>query len=427
MIVCTLCQGPLEDLASSLSCSDCGVTYPVRNAVPLMTPPSQTVSRIARLKDLLNIHHVDDEAIGEAMMCATGYFYDRPGLEQEFANIVGRFPGIETRADQNPGEVRQRGPSRLAAVTEMLGAEFLPGERTSRSIRLRNDTPAETFATIAPNPHHLSYHIYDEAGGLVEFEGARSAFPIELPPGAELTVPLQIQAPQAPGRYRLDVLSLQEGVLWHDEAPIMSVPIVVDAGAARVSPAAGLDGEFDYQTDFATSVDVTRQGVANVAQPEILEVACGLYPVSASLLGEGVKLTAVDLCWPELQLSSLIYNHHDKSAVRFVCADVEALPFKPGSFDAVVICAALHHFPDPTFALSSLRRYLKPGGALVLLREPSLVNIADVNYLADLRRGFNEQQFQLEEYGVMLDRAGFAIEQSRVDYGGSLKLVARPN
>jgi hypothetical protein len=52
------------------------------------------------------------------------------------------------------------------------------------------------------------------------------------------------------------------------------------------------------------------------------------------------------------------------------------------------------------------------------------VNPADLNYLRELQNGFNEQQFEIEEYFWMLEQSGFILVSARVDFGGSLKLIA---
>jgi ubiquinone/menaquinone biosynthesis C-methylase UbiE len=53
--------------------------------------------------------------------------------------------------------------------------------------------------------------------------------------------------------------------------------------------------------------------------------------------------------------------------VALVQADAEALPFKEGSFDAVVDSLSLCSVGDPAAALSEARRVLKTGGELRLL------------------------------------------------------------
>src|SRR5260370_10465423 len=55
-----------------------------------------------------------------------------------------------------------------------------------------------------------------------------------------------------------------------------------------------------------------------------------------------------------------------------VAADVTRMPYRPGTFDAIVGNSFLHHLPDVPAALAEFRRVLKPAGVLILLHEPSL-------------------------------------------------------
>jgi len=49
-----------------------------------------------------------------------------------------------------------------------------------------------------------------------------------------------------------------------------------------------------------------------------------------------------------------------------VGADIQALPFRAGAFDAVKATEVLEHVPDVARALAECRRVLRPGGTLVI-------------------------------------------------------------
>lgn len=51
--------------------------------------------------------------------------------------------------------------------------------------------------------------------------------------------------------------------------------------------------------------------------------------------------------------------------LRFELADATALPYADHSFDAVVICNALHIIPEPEKALREIERVLRPNGILI--------------------------------------------------------------
>jgi ubiquinone/menaquinone biosynthesis C-methylase UbiE len=55
--------------------------------------------------------------------------------------------------------------------------------------------------------------------------------------------------------------------------------------------------------------------------------------------------------------------------VRFEVADIYALPFPDGSFDAAFVHGVLMHLREPVRALAELRRVLRPG-SLAGVRDP---------------------------------------------------------
>ena len=422
---CPACDGPVSldeatlQTDAPLNCGTCGAEFPVRHSVPLMIRPAALTDQIARIKHELSIPYIPDEALADVLGAGSRYAYTRPGMGVEFGNLLGRFANFMEKPAADPPPAT---PARLAALTQLLCPILAPGEQTTRSIRFRNTTD-EAYVSTGAHPAFVSYHLYDHHGREVEYNGLRSPFPIALGAGQEITAPVNIRAPDKPGVYRLDICLVQEQLAWHP--PIVSVELTVEAKPARVARPGGEGGDFEYRADFDASVDFIRRALAGKPSPDILEVACGLYPVSALLVPEGARVTAVDLCWPELQMASMIHNREGSNIpVRFICADVDELPFEEGQFDAVVICAAVHHFPDPRAALAGLLRQLRPGGLLVVVREPASVNIYDPGYLADLKRGYNEQQFTFDEYIAMLEGAGYAYRSGQIDFGGSLKLVA---
>ena len=422
---CPSCGSPLAgDEAStptdlSLTCIGCGANYQVRHSVPLMIRPTALTDQIARIKEHLSLSYIPDEALADVIGAGSRYAYTRPGMGVEFGNLLGRFADF---LDPPRADLLAHSPSQLVAITGLHYPILAPSEKTTRSIRFKNTT-GEDFASSGPNPAYVSYHLYDQRGREIEYNGLRSPLPIPLASGAEMTVPVNLYAPPKPGLYRVDICLVQEHLAWHP--PVLSVEITVTADRPRVARPSGDPADFDYQADFNASVAFIRKALEKTRSPDILEVACGLYPVSALLVPEGARVTGVDLCWAELQMASMIHNREGSNIpVRFVCADVDELPFEDARFDAVVICAALHHFPDPVEALAGLRRQLRPGGLLVVVREPAGVNIYDPGYLADLKRGYNEQQFTFDEYIAMLEDAGYAYRSGQIDFGGSLKFVA---
>jgi len=51
----------------------------------------------------------------------------------------------------------------------------------------------------------------------------------------------------------------------------------------------------------------------------------------------------------------------------FVAVDAEAIPFKPGTFDAVFALTMMHHLPNPLKMLNEVHRVLKAGGRFIAI------------------------------------------------------------
>jgi ubiquinone/menaquinone biosynthesis C-methylase UbiE len=89
----------------------------------------------------------------------------------------------------------------------------------------------------------------------------------------------------------------------------------------------------------------------------VLDVAAGAGYVAGAAAQRGAAATGVDFSAAQVRLARETYP-----AVRFELADAEALPFEPGTFDAVVNGFGMCHLPNPDVALREAFRVLKPGG-----------------------------------------------------------------
>ena len=107
----------------------------------------------------------------------------------------------------------------------------------------------------------------------------------------------------------------------------------------------------------------------------ILEVGTGKGRFLTALLGRVPFVTTVDLNAEEQRFARINVAYRKPGGrARFVVADARRLPWRDGSFDAVVSMNALHHMPQLARVLGEIRRVVRSGGKVVL---------ADFN-----RRGF---------------------------------------
>ncbi|WP_165982879.1 class I SAM-dependent methyltransferase [Dankookia rubra] len=90
-----------------------------------------------------------------------------------------------------------------------------------------------------------------------------------------------------------------------------------------------------------------------------LDVATGPGVAAAAARARGAAVTGVDVSPGMIALARKAHP-----AIVFQEADIVALPFPDGIFDAVVGNFALGHFPEPEAALAECMRVLAPGSAL---------------------------------------------------------------
>jgi SAM-dependent methyltransferase len=97
----------------------------------------------------------------------------------------------------------------------------------------------------------------------------------------------------------------------------------------------------------------------------VLEIAAGTGVVTralASVLPESVSIVATDLNQSMLDQASALGTKHP---VEWRQADAMQLPFRDGSFDAVVCQFGVMFFPEKSRAYSEARRVLRSGGVFI--------------------------------------------------------------
>jgi SAM-dependent methyltransferase len=94
----------------------------------------------------------------------------------------------------------------------------------------------------------------------------------------------------------------------------------------------------------------------------VLDVGCGAAGHIGRFLADlGVRVTGVDLSARSASLAQRL-----NPALRFVAADMRALPCASGACAGVVAFYSLIYAADPSPALLELRRVLRPGAVLLL-------------------------------------------------------------
>lgn len=202
----------------------------------------------------------------------------------------------------------------------------------------------------------------------------------------------------------------------------------------------GHDAYWHYRDAFFDSI---------VPEPgrRTLEVGCGEGRVARDLVHRGHRVVAVDVS-PTLVAHAADADPHG----RYLVADAAALPFRDGSFDAVVAYNSLMDVQDMPAAVAEAARVLEPGGRLCICvthptadagrfagDEPDAPFTIPGAYLG--RHRFEAETFErdgleitfagwcyaLEEYAAALEAAGMLVERLREPAAVPAAVAHRPS
>lgn len=148
---------------------------------------------------------------------------------------------------------------------------------------------------------------------------------------------------------------MSEPVYLPDKAQVRRA---FDRAAASYDAAAVLQREVGERL-------LERLDLLKIQPVRILDLGCGTGQGSAALLKRYPKAQVVAA---DLAPAMLARTRHRGRLLRrplCVCADAEALPFAPGSFDLVFSSLTLQWCHDPDRVFGGLLRVLRPHGALM--------------------------------------------------------------
>jgi SAM-dependent methyltransferase len=101
----------------------------------------------------------------------------------------------------------------------------------------------------------------------------------------------------------------------------------------------------------------------------VLEAGCGTGAQTLTLARNSpdARITSIDISAASLAEAGRRAEAAGLTNVLFRRADIQKLPFEPGSFDHVFVCFVLEHLARPVEALAALRALLRPGGTITVI------------------------------------------------------------
>lgn len=303
-----------------------------------------------------------------------------------------------------------------------------PGHHLTSNVRFRNAGPVVLRHAPPANITIAVRWYLDDGRPMPGAEDFRTPLPLDLKPGQELTLPITIAAPLREGSYRLQLIMVEEGLRFLEEDAI-DIRVSLRHGTwTETPPGWSVDPEMvlDYRADHVRGLQILRGWIdqLKVREAKVLEIGGNAHPAVAEIEGE---LHNADVDLLGLQMGSLVQDvrRQDQRGcrVRHLCADADDLPYADRYFDAIVMFASLHHFPDPARTLAHVATKVRAGGFVGIFCEPVghvHPGAVDPAYLRELQRGVNEQSFLMREWAEIIRRAQLWAAEAMVE-GGSLK------
>ena len=164
---------------------------------------------------------------------------------------------------------------------------------------------------------------------------------------------------------------------------------------------------------FQRHVIAYRYALEAVRGKRVLDAGCGEGYGTDMLAAVAAQTVGVDLEEPVVRRAGALYPR-----ARFETANLVALPYEDGSFDAVVSLQVIEHLHSPQEFLAECRRVLAPGGVLILATPNRLTFSPD-----GLRNPFHTFEFAPDELRAAVAQHFGQIEVLGVFHGARIRAI----
>ena len=151
----------------------------------------------------------------------------------------------------------------------------------------------------------------------------------------------------------------------------------------------------------------------------ILDLGAGNGWLSHCLAKRGHQLMAVD--WLDDEHDGLGAYHNYPVQYTCVQADFDALPFRPGQFDAVIFNASLHYSNNIERTLSHACNMLKPNGRIYVMDSPTFASNESGNIMLKEHVDYLRKNYGLKE--IIQLGVGYLNRKKIIQWGKTLAIA----
>jgi SAM-dependent methyltransferase len=134
---------------------------------------------------------------------------------------------------------------------------------------------------------------------------------------------------------------------------------VTEAGRFALLPRLGIDPPVGALVHHALDEAISSAERRSPGAVAALDAGCGRVSALRGFRARIDRMVGADIHQPNVPLP-----HLDEFAIVDLCGSADG--FAEGSFDVVLSSFTLEHFADPAGAMANLRRWIRPGGSLVV-------------------------------------------------------------
>ncbi len=173
---------------------------------------------------------------------------------------IAWFSGLGVPPQDLPSTVRTAFVATYAASAPPF---LLPGGHILLPVTVTN-AGTTTWNAGGANAIHLATHLVDPSGNVVVWDGARTAFPFDIPAGAVVQTTVAVDAPLTPGAYKLRIDLVREGIAWFSSLGVPTADL--DLGVVA-----------DYRAQITPGGPLTLTGSSPAAQVTITNTGVGTW------------------------------------------------------------------------------------------------------------------------------------------------------
>ncbi len=163
------------------------------------------------------------------------------------------------------------------------------------------------------------------------------------------------------------------------------------------------------KTTFPYEAGVIKRMLDIGGRKQVLDIGGGTGLFARSLARElrGGEIVCLDISESMLRQARALALSEGLKNLSFIRGDAARLPFRPGAFDGVNCCGALHLFNDIPGALAQIERVLLPDGRFSCLTFTRGRHPVTRRVFGAARRLIGMEFFELHVLRSLLEQAGF--------------------